>query len=146
VTLTPAAIAELRRLLAAATPGPWEADLDGNANGEPLIYGQTRDWWIATLHPQCLGSLEALRLADAALIVALRNAAPALLDAADEAERLRARALLPVIATCRMCACCAPLSMQVLTWDCQHLGGPDDSRVDPDAGPPTWCPLRKDRP
>jgi len=74
----------LEALHRAATPGPWEADLDGNRNGEPLLYGATRDWWIATLHPQCLGSLEELRRADAALIAAARNAL-----AAELAERMR---------------------------------------------------------
>ncbi len=55
---------ELRRLLGEATPGPWTRD----------EYGL----WV-----------EDITDADAELVVALRNAAPALLDAWEERERLR---------------------------------------------------------
>lgn len=54
----------------------------------------------------------------------------------------RARASLPVIATCRMCACCQRLSLQVMRWECEHGSAPSASTVDPDAAPPEWCPLR----
>lgn len=71
----------LRALLAAATPGPWTEGIDGNLR----IYG-----------PDCSGEHSGLLAIvykgrpNVSLIVALHNAAPALLDAAEERDALRA--------------------------------------------------------
>jgi len=75
-------LAELRRLEAEATPGPWEWVGDG-------LYGHEPDDWVLYLR-----WVEDNRVAlhrsdhDAALIAALRNAAPALLARAELAGRL----------------------------------------------------------
>ena len=72
-------IEELRALLAKATPGPWEVDyLD--KNGQRVIRQEHIE--IATLWHHSVGSIEKEMEANAALIVAMRNALPALLDLA----------------------------------------------------------------
>lgn len=80
-TLTPAELSELRRLLEAATPGPWR-----QGNMEP--------WHIFTPHGASIGPDRVLlRMnmantrdwawnADAALIAAAINALPALIEMA----------------------------------------------------------------
>jgi len=74
--------AALRALLAAATPGRW-------------IAGGPRDDGTAQVYCPHSGPLRVIvpvaetEPHNAALIAALRNAAPALLDAADERDRLR---------------------------------------------------------
>jgi hypothetical protein len=87
-------LAELRRLLAEATPGPWEAfDEDGKAGvAAPAVTKQFIEG------PSCYADIAALEdwfdssrsrevtLANAALIVAAVNALPGLLD---EVERLQ---------------------------------------------------------
>lgn len=63
--------AELRALLAAATPGLWSRDYDAVKVKGPLFFAGTE--------------------ADAALIVAAVNALPALLDVVDAYDRLMAK-------------------------------------------------------
>ena len=77
-------IEELRALLAKATPGPWEVDyLD--KNGQRVIRQEHIE--IATFWHHCVGSIEKEMEANAALVVAMRNALPALLDLASRVER-----------------------------------------------------------
>jgi hypothetical protein len=65
--MTPAA---LRALCAAATPGPWEIEVD--RNDQPCLYADGRNRrWIAMFPHQCVQSLEVLANADAAYIAAL---------------------------------------------------------------------------
>ena len=64
---------ELRRLEKAATPGPWAVESDG-------VYNDTRSYMVVPL-----GDSEQDD-ADAALIAAMRNALPALLDVAEAAQ------------------------------------------------------------
>ena len=72
-------IEELRALLAKATPGPWEVDyLD--KNGQRVIWQEHIE--IATLWHHSVGSIEKEMEANAALVVAMRNALPDLLDLA----------------------------------------------------------------
>ena len=79
---------ELRRMLAEATPGEWYRELHPD--------GDSIDGPNGSDVESCDIAHEGERIAraewgpDAAAIVALHNAAPALLDAAEEAERLRA--------------------------------------------------------
>lgn len=90
--MTPEEIDELERLMTAATPGPWRDER------EPP---PTRNRWFETHDGapiESRGTHFALGVAvgvtaeprDAAAIVALHNAAPALIEAAREVERLRA--------------------------------------------------------
>jgi hypothetical protein len=74
--MTPEKIAELRRLLADATPGPWEIDDDGLDRG---IWGRSGSVVVAT-------QIEDGQ--DAALIAAAVSALPELLDAAERAQML----------------------------------------------------------
>ena len=93
--LTPETLAELRRLLDAATPGPWSSHDHGfPGQDEPssiVIYSGERFDWEEVTHGEAAvawtgwDSQEAI---DAALIVAAVNALPALLDAAAERDRL----------------------------------------------------------
>ncbi len=74
--LTRADLAELRRLLAMATPGPWRIEYDGDRyefNAGAAGIGEVYD---------TEGGRE-----DAALIVALVNAAPRLIEMAERAAR-----------------------------------------------------------
>jgi hypothetical protein len=76
----------LRELMAKATPGPWNTR-DGDAGLVTYIQsGQAS--WIADVHSFTpgFGPSRAERLANAALIVALVNAAPALLDALESSQ------------------------------------------------------------
>lgn len=72
---------ELRRLLEASTPGPWtEGFIDGV--GVPCVEG---------LRGEFVGALESEQASfDAALITALRNAAPALLAVVEAAMSVEA--------------------------------------------------------
>lgn len=76
-------LADLRDLLAAATPGPWEA-------GEPFRRGKGSHWYIQIVNEgeQWIGpelwantgrAADPRAIADAALVVGLRNAADDLL-------------------------------------------------------------------
>lgn len=79
-----ATVEALRALEAAATPGPWDSE-----DGESVGHG---DQWIAHMSNHNPEHPDYARVAvDAELIAAARNALPALLAVAEEAERLRAR-------------------------------------------------------
>jgi hypothetical protein len=78
---------ELRRLLAEATPGPWEVG-EPDRNEQATIYAGPDDW-IALLPHQCLESIRIAQERNAALIAAMRNALPGILDALDAAEAER---------------------------------------------------------
>ena len=82
-------LAELRALLAKATPGPWRR------TGRTILYSNG-------LHISCLtaGSREAQDVADAELIATMRDALPALLDVVEKASALLA--VLPVLPTKRI--------------------------------------------
>ena len=86
--MTPTERARLRELLTKATPGPYrlhEKVARIAKDGERYLVVGAPDRWIALLMEEGTKSEE-----DAALIVALVNAAPTLLDAADrlaEAEK-----------------------------------------------------------
>jgi len=88
--LTPADLAELKRLLAEATPGPWSVDPDYRpgmrwnnhivAPGDKTVCFMSHD-----------GTDEnKVGEANAELIETLRNVAPALIAAAEDSERMRA--------------------------------------------------------
>ena len=64
-------IEELERLLAAATEGPWSKEVNFYSTGATVIFGPKPE--------QVLISEDTQFATDAALIVALRNAAPSLL-------------------------------------------------------------------
>jgi hypothetical protein len=98
---------ELRRLEAAATPGPWRSMRDGNQYtntrflptaklvGASRLEGVTRPWnpnkYVTFgFTPEEFETPRFLD-ADADLIAAARNAMPALLASADRAEELEAR-------------------------------------------------------
>jgi hypothetical protein len=74
-SLTPERLAELRRLEKAATKGEWH--VNRGRNGAFLIIGDRLPGWRAMTDK------------DTEFIAAFRNAAPALLDAAGERDRLR---------------------------------------------------------
>ena len=79
--MTPADLSALRALAEAATPGPWRSEQFGRT--PPLIFADVAS---------DAGDIACdLSLDDAALIVALRNAAPSLLaHVAAQAERIEA--------------------------------------------------------
>jgi hypothetical protein len=87
--------AELRALLDAATPGPWEVEASGaeyDADDNEIESGWMRG-------PQMLDKYdyETLRLTDAALIVAAVNALPELLDELEHRrEAMRIETWCPV--------------------------------------------------
>lgn len=84
--ITAEARAEIRSLLVGATPGPWRVGMDNEVHGPGTLtvltadlseeddYGPSAVLWLGDV--------------DAALIVALRNNAEALLDTADNADGL----------------------------------------------------------
>lgn len=130
--------AKLRALLEKATPGPWNVRPNDDA-------GQVR----AGVRVLALTAGEQ-RMSDAALIVAMRNELPAILDALDA---LGERASLPVIATCGECgfvndepSMLGPSCRRGSNWTGPAGGMSQDeitSQVRLDAAPPAWCPLRK---
>lgn len=75
-------VGELRRLIEAATPGPWA--LDSDEEYDIMIDGD--DPFACVLEGFLVGAHRPTREANAALIVAAVNALPSLLD---ENERLR---------------------------------------------------------
>lgn len=82
-------LAELRRLEAAATPAPWSGSkgLDSGCRvvrPRKALYGVDLGWYIATCHVSPSDGDNAAE--NAALIVAARNALPALLDRLEAAE------------------------------------------------------------
>lgn len=86
-------IARLRTLEAKATPGPWE---ESDIYGEPRIQCSSRGEEVAWVSGSEKSDEE--NCANKAMIVALRNAAPALLDAADRAEQIQWLRMLDEIA------------------------------------------------
>lgn len=88
---TPIDTAELRRLLDSATPGPWCVHPNGTSAWQGEDYDSSG---VLPGHGMVLRGIASAaterELADVDLAVALRNAAPALLDAADECDRMRA--------------------------------------------------------
>lgn len=81
--------ASLRALVAAMTPGPWETD-DPNRNYVCNRDKRNRYQYIADCSPDAgPGWSMAQENANAAGIVALRNAAPALVELWECAERFR---------------------------------------------------------
>lgn len=76
---------ELERLLAKATPGPWEHDSGPALNGTYHVVNDADENMIC----ECYDG-ESYDEHNAALIVALRNAAPSLITTAREVEGLRA--------------------------------------------------------
>jgi hypothetical protein len=74
-----AQLAELEALLAKATPGPWLSDGNMVSTEDALFMGREED----------IVGEDIVRDEDAALIAALRNAAPALLAAARELNAVR---------------------------------------------------------
>lgn len=84
----------LRELLAKATQGEWIADCDGAHHRAVIRCGLTpiAELWMT-------GQPQAEREATARLIVAMHEALPALLDAAEERDALRARLDAAPVAT-----------------------------------------------
>lgn len=81
--MTPSELAaELRRLEAGATPGPWEIGLDQHEQSN--LYGPVGEW-LALLPHQCVGALQMIAQTHAELIVALRNNLPTILAALEAA-------------------------------------------------------------
>ena len=83
--ITPAERARLAALLEQATPGPWEAE-EGGGRGGWIRNATTREWSAMSC-----GETSEQATANAALIVAAVNAAPALLAALDAAEAWQRR-------------------------------------------------------
>lgn len=75
---------KLRQLHLAATPGPWDSDRDEIWQFSPDLGPSIR--CVAFLHPTELDPVERHHEPDAALIAAARNALPALLKVAEEAQ------------------------------------------------------------
>ena len=86
--LTPEMLAELRRLLDAATPVPW-------AQGDPAFGGRNAQCVVSisseAMGRDVMGPMLRPALFDVELIVAAVNALPALLDAAAERDALAAK-------------------------------------------------------
>jgi hypothetical protein len=80
-------IEELRALLAKETTEEWQVEYD--KNDQANIYGASNDDWIALLPHQCVTSIEKKMQNRAALIVAMQNALPNLLDVVEKAEDMR---------------------------------------------------------
>lgn len=76
----------LRKLLAKATPGPWEWSENGNILGHmPNGYDETRE--VGAVYSERDDDLAPI---NAQLILAMHEALPALLDAAEERDALAA--------------------------------------------------------
>lgn len=89
-------IRELRELLKKATPGDWSASQSGTTGGHnPSWWSQANvesDWGetlsvVSGFCPKQSGRRGLSGLANAQLIAAMKNALPALLDAAEKAKR-----------------------------------------------------------
>ncbi len=78
--------ANFRSLLSAATPGPWKA----SGRGSPDICGPGKFEYVVQGDGQGYGFCSPAAEADAALIVALRNLAPLLVDLWEAAEEYAA--------------------------------------------------------
>ena len=81
--MTPQQLTDLRKLLAEATPGPWN---DTGIKRDDGLLG-----WVITGDDgnDVCQTIETYKTTNAALIAAAVNALPALLDAADREEKLR---------------------------------------------------------
>lgn len=80
--------AELRRLLAEATPGPWEGYTTACCADAGWVDGPHGPVCPVHIAPKMTHTLNA---EDAALIAAMRNALPALLTEAEAGRKLRGR-------------------------------------------------------
>jgi uncharacterized membrane protein len=83
--LTEEALAALDAVMASATPGKWRVNSD-DQHGQPVISNEHLE--LATLWHHCVGSIQKEARANAAAIIALHNAYPAL-RATIDAERAR---------------------------------------------------------
>ena len=93
MTITQSEIDELRRLLEAATPGPWENRSSGWISAHLSQQFEAPGFTVATSLTPVLRHADGLAgncENDADLIVALRNHAPALLAAAERCARIDA--------------------------------------------------------
>lgn len=86
-TLDADTLRNLRNLLAKATPREWRVGRE-----VPRSTGVVGAVWFGNMDPDVPGPVGEAGHTDAALIVALVNAAPALLDAAEAVERVQALA------------------------------------------------------
>lgn len=87
--MTPATLARLRALDVAATPGPWRAEQEDT---QAWIFGGR--WHVACVYDRASDAepepaFDEECLANAALIAEVRTHLPALLDAAEERDRLK---------------------------------------------------------
>lgn len=97
VEITKAQIAELRGLLAKATPGPWGVRYAPHRDEDCIVVGPRPE---TMAYAPCILAEDytgfggwPVREADHLLVVAMRNGLPALLDAAERAETAREDAL-----------------------------------------------------
>lgn len=91
--ITQTEIDDMRRLHEAATPGPWEAATLSPKGLIPAIIQRDQDDWLPVAYfADEHGDGEAVDMEEnRALIVAARNAIPALLDAAEDRDALKAK-------------------------------------------------------
>ena len=84
-------LSDLKALLEKATPGPWYVGSDGLQDAYMPIHAPSWGGFIDVCIPdnEEMKEFVAEGNANAALICALRNAAPALIAAAEREERLR---------------------------------------------------------
>lgn len=88
MTLTAEQRAELRRLEKEATPGPWAHDNRAKGTeGDPCLFTESGPHYSPGKSPVFIGSAF-WTAADGDLCAEMRNALPALLDAADRADVL----------------------------------------------------------
>ncbi|MDA8311464.1 MAG: hypothetical protein M0Z46_12795 [Actinomycetota bacterium] len=112
-------IAELRELTRAATPGPWRpttpdptvldllAESWSSANGEEVADFPGASWPQGPAWVDCTDTGLFFDPADAALIVAMRNALPALLDVVEAARDLGLETVCLLSPPCGWCGACA---------------------------------------
>lgn len=82
-------VAELRRLEAEATVGEWRHGPESHdVSGPVTCRGGGRDWCPKGFRLTCRGAACGDHSADAAFIVAMRNALPALLDYIERKEAM----------------------------------------------------------
>jgi hypothetical protein len=142
-SLTPERLAELRRLEKAATKGPWQylkremplSEL-GKTNPSMGKHPLYEHWLITSwAHPQMKGPLPIVTIStgpyhepqhsltmhgvDGDFLAAFRNAAPALLDAAEDRDRLREALRHAVSCMDRGCKQCNEMQRSV---EAKHAG------------------------
>lgn len=81
-------MSDLRELEQKATPGPWEYDDTTDQHYDDDGTVTPTGWFRGAVGNVDVGDYNTLSLADAALIAALRNAAPLLLDVVDAVRAL----------------------------------------------------------